>query len=129
MLKVDGETLEEALNTVNAHRETLAPLTDFPLGSHQHLLATLGHATPTCDCYWLADDHCVCVSPEAPCLVAYSDGLYYRAEVLGFAGLNPLEVLVRHVDYGSDDTLPINKYCCPCTPLACHIYRLVSPSL
>ncbi|XP_046903761.1 RING finger protein 17 [Hypomesus transpacificus] len=77
VLKVDGETLEEALNTVNAHRETLAPLTDFPL--------------------------------EAPCLVAYSDGLYYRAEVLGFAGLNPLEVLVRHVDYGSDDTLPINK--------------------
>ena len=59
----------------------------------------------------------------------YSDGMYYRAKVLGFAGLNPLEVLVRHVDYGSDDTLPINKYRCPRTPLAHHMYRRVSLSL
>ncbi|KAK6309769.1 hypothetical protein J4Q44_G00196500 [Coregonus suidteri] len=48
-------------------------------------------------------------SIEAPCLAEYSDGKYYRAKLLGFAGLNPVKVLVRHVDFGSDDTLPTHK--------------------
>ncbi|KAL0963607.1 hypothetical protein UPYG_G00308540 [Umbra pygmaea] len=46
---------------------------------------------------------------EAPCLAQYSDGKYYRAKLLGFAGLNPVKLLVRHVDFGSDDTLPTQK--------------------
>ncbi|KAJ8013110.1 hypothetical protein DPEC_G00049880 [Dallia pectoralis] len=46
---------------------------------------------------------------EAPCLAEYSDGKYYRAKLLGFAGLNPVKLLVRHVDFGSDDTLPTHK--------------------
>uniref|UniRef100_A0A8C7CAS3 Ring finger protein 17 n=1 Tax=Oncorhynchus kisutch TaxID=8019 RepID=A0A8C7CAS3_ONCKI len=46
---------------------------------------------------------------EAPCLAEYSDGKYYRAKLLGFAGLNPVKILVRHVDFGSDDTLPTHK--------------------
>ncbi|KAM6970584.1 RING finger protein 17 [Aplochiton taeniatus] len=46
---------------------------------------------------------------EAPCLAEYIDGKYYRAKLLGFSGLNPVKLLIRHVDFGSDDTLPINK--------------------
>uniref|UniRef100_A0A4W5RKN9 Ring finger protein 17 n=1 Tax=Hucho hucho TaxID=62062 RepID=A0A4W5RKN9_9TELE len=50
-----------------------------------------------------------CTFSTAPCLAEYSDGKYYRAKLLGFAGLNPVKVLVRHVDFGSDDTLPTHK--------------------
>ncbi|KAJ8407109.1 hypothetical protein AAFF_G00287850 [Aldrovandia affinis] len=46
---------------------------------------------------------------EGPCLAEYSDGRYYRAKLLSFEGLNPVRVLVRHVDFGSDDMLPTNR--------------------
>uniref|UniRef100_A0A3B1K7L3 Ring finger protein 17 n=1 Tax=Astyanax mexicanus TaxID=7994 RepID=A0A3B1K7L3_ASTMX len=50
---------------------------------------------------------------EGPCLAEYSDGLYYRAKLLGFTELNPsIKILVRHVDYGSDDILPPCKLRC-----------------
>ncbi|KAI4883302.1 hypothetical protein NFI96_024399 [Prochilodus magdalenae] len=50
---------------------------------------------------------------EGPCLAEYSDGKYYRAKLLGFAGLNPcVQILVRHVDFGSDDILPPFKLRC-----------------
>ncbi|MBN3308188.1 RNF17 protein, partial [Amia calva] len=44
-------------------------------------------------------------SSEAPCLAKYSDGKYYRAKLLKIENFNPVKVLVRHVDYGSDDSL------------------------
>uniref|UniRef100_W5KUQ3 Ring finger protein 17 n=1 Tax=Astyanax mexicanus TaxID=7994 RepID=W5KUQ3_ASTMX len=52
--------------------------------------------------------------PMGPCLAEYSDGLYYRAKLLGFTELNPsIKILVRHVDYGSDDILPPCLRCLP----------------
>ncbi|XP_053090427.1 RING finger protein 17 isoform X2 [Pangasianodon hypophthalmus] len=50
---------------------------------------------------------------EGPCLAEYSDGKYYRAKLLGFSELNPsIQLLVRHVDFGSDDILPLCKLRC-----------------
>ncbi|KAJ8246735.1 hypothetical protein GJAV_G00254800 [Gymnothorax javanicus] len=46
---------------------------------------------------------------EGPCLAEYSDGKYYRAKLLGFEGFNPVKLLVRHVDFGSDDTVPTQR--------------------
>ncbi|XP_067300010.1 RING finger protein 17 isoform X2 [Pseudorasbora parva] len=47
---------------------------------------------------------------EGPCLAEYSDGKYYRAKLLGFSELAPsVKLLVRHVDFGSDDILPVHK--------------------
>ncbi|XP_077073070.1 RING finger protein 17 isoform X4 [Siphateles boraxobius] len=47
---------------------------------------------------------------ECPCLAEYSDGKYYRAKLMGFSEVTPsVKLLVRHVDFGSDDILPVNK--------------------
>ncbi|TRY97078.1 hypothetical protein DNTS_027273, partial [Danionella cerebrum] len=47
---------------------------------------------------------------ESPCLAEYSDGRYYRAKLLGFSEITPsVKLLVRHVDFGSDDNLPLSK--------------------
>ncbi|XP_059355870.1 RING finger protein 17-like isoform X2 [Carassius carassius] len=47
---------------------------------------------------------------ECPCLAEYSDGKYYRAKLMGFSQLTPsVKLLVRHVDFGSDDILPTQK--------------------
>lgn len=43
------------------------------------------------------------------CLAEYSDGKYYRAKILDISSVEPLLILVQHVDYGSDDTLPPTK--------------------
>uniref|UniRef100_I3KFC3 Ring finger protein 17 n=1 Tax=Oreochromis niloticus TaxID=8128 RepID=I3KFC3_ORENI len=49
--------------------------------------------------------------PEGgPCLAAYSDGKYYRARLMKFISVEPVTLLVQHVDFGSDDTLPTSKY-------------------
>ncbi|KAG9330401.1 hypothetical protein JZ751_025522 [Albula glossodonta] len=83
----EGETLEEALDSLNSCVESLPLLTDFPIGTEErHLLAWKG-----------------------PCLAEYSDGKYYRAKLLRFEGLNPVKLLVRHVDFGSDDTVPTQR--------------------
>ncbi|XP_055070435.2 RING finger protein 17 isoform X1 [Misgurnus anguillicaudatus] len=45
-----------------------------------------------------------------PCLAEYSDGKYYRAKLMGFSEVTPaVQLLVRHVDFGSDDTVPVHK--------------------
>ncbi|KAI3356062.1 hypothetical protein L3Q82_017326 [Scortum barcoo] len=44
-----------------------------------------------------------------PCLAEYSDGKYYRARLIKFSSLEPVMILVQHVDFGSDDTLPTSK--------------------
>ncbi|XP_022595844.1 RING finger protein 17 [Seriola dumerili] len=44
-----------------------------------------------------------------PCLAEYSDGKYYRAKLMKFTSVEPVMILVQHVDFGSDDTLPISK--------------------
>ncbi|XP_075961117.1 RING finger protein 17 [Anarhichas minor] len=44
-----------------------------------------------------------------PCLAEYSDGKFYRARMIRFCSVEPVEVLVQHVDFGSDDTLPTRK--------------------
>ncbi|KAG7331453.1 hypothetical protein KOW79_005422 [Hemibagrus wyckioides] len=50
---------------------------------------------------------------EGPCLAEYSDGKYYRAKLLGFSEFKPsIQLLVRHVDFGSDDIVPLCKLRC-----------------
>nr|XP_033473084.1 RING finger protein 17 [Epinephelus lanceolatus]XP_033473085.1 RING finger protein 17 [Epinephelus lanceolatus] len=44
-----------------------------------------------------------------PCLAEYSDGLYYRAKVIKFTSTEPVMIMVQHIDFGSDDTLPTSK--------------------
>ncbi|KTF93026.1 hypothetical protein cypCar_00029060 [Cyprinus carpio] len=57
---------------------------------------------------WDLNTECLCA--ECPCLAEYSDGKYYRAKLLGFSQLTPsVKLLVRHVDFGSDDILPTQK--------------------
>ncbi|KAG7240408.1 hypothetical protein INR49_026979 [Caranx melampygus] len=45
----------------------------------------------------------------APCLAEYSDGQYYRSQLMKITSVEPVTFLVQHVDFGSDDTLPISK--------------------
>ncbi|XP_063744191.1 RING finger protein 17 isoform X1 [Eleginops maclovinus] len=45
----------------------------------------------------------------APCFAEYSDGKYYRAELIQIISVEPVMVLVIHVDYGSNDTVPAIK--------------------
>ncbi|XP_054602581.1 RING finger protein 17 isoform X2 [Nothobranchius furzeri] len=74
---VDGETLDEALDRVNANIHSLPHLSSFP--------------------------------PGGACLAEYSDGHYYRAKLVKFASVEPVKILVQHVDFGSYDTLPPSK--------------------
>ncbi|KAJ0070701.1 hypothetical protein NL108_017887, partial [Boleophthalmus pectinirostris] len=75
--KINGQTLDTALNRVNTAIDKVPRLSCFPRGS--------------------------------PCLVEYSDGKYYRAAIMDISSVDPLLLLVQHVDYGSDDTLPPTK--------------------
>ncbi|XP_049584527.1 RING finger protein 17 isoform X2 [Syngnathus scovelli] len=43
-----------------------------------------------------------------PCLAEYSDGIYYRAKMLEIISAEPVQILIQHVDFGSNDTLPSN---------------------
>lgn len=47
--------------------------------------------------------------PGAPCLAEYSDGNYYRAKLIKITSVDPVRILVQHVDFGSDDTLSTSK--------------------
>ncbi|XP_027147115.1 RING finger protein 17 isoform X2 [Larimichthys crocea] len=84
--EVDGETLDEALSRINANIDSLPQLNSFSCGDISSLLF-----------------------PGGPCLAEYSDGNYYRAKLIRFISAEPIMVLVQHVDFGSDDTLPITK--------------------
>ncbi|XP_065818266.1 RING finger protein 17 [Labrus bergylta] len=45
----------------------------------------------------------------SPCLAEYSDGQYYRAKLIRITSVEPVKILVQHVDFGSDDTLPLSR--------------------
>ncbi|KAM3849961.1 RING finger protein 17-like [Diretmus argenteus] len=47
--------------------------------------------------------------PGSACLAKYSDGKYYRATLMDFVSVDPVRLLIQHVDFGSDDTLPPSK--------------------
>lgn len=67
----------------------------------------IGHVV-LCMCCW---ESLLCLwFPGSPCLAEYSDGQYYRAKLIKFTSVEPVKILVRHVDFGSDDTLPPSKY-------------------
>ncbi|KAM8857152.1 RING finger protein 17 isoform 4-T4 [Synchiropus picturatus] len=76
-LRVDGETLEDALSRINENIDALPRAT--------------------------------CLHEEAQCLAEYSDGRYYRARLIRVVSVEPVMVMVQHVDFGSDDTLPLSK--------------------
>ncbi|XP_068428378.1 RING finger protein 17 isoform X2 [Clinocottus analis] len=44
-----------------------------------------------------------------PCLAQYSDGRFYRAQMNGFSSVEPVRILVQHVDFGSEDPLPLSR--------------------
>ncbi|KAI2660677.1 RING finger protein 17 [Labeo rohita] len=93
-----GESLEEALKRVNENVENLSLLTDFPIEATVKGLEN----------GWMFFIVRLCA--ECPCLAEYSDGKYYRAKLLGFSELTPsVKLLVRHVDFGSDDIIPTHK--------------------
>ncbi|XP_072300260.1 RING finger protein 17 [Eucyclogobius newberryi] len=75
--EINGESLDDALNRINAAIDLVPPLSSFPRGG--------------------------------PCLAEYSDGKYYRAMIMDIISLDPVLVLLQHVDYGSDDTLTTAK--------------------
>ncbi|ROI57083.1 RING finger protein 17 [Anabarilius grahami] len=92
-----GESLEEALKRVNDSVENLSLLTDFPIGAYVCQLVMVYFS--------VFKDF-----SECPCLAEYSDGKYYRAKLLGFSVVTPsVKLLVRHVDFGSDDIIPLHK--------------------
>ncbi|KAM9804538.1 RING finger protein 17 [Neosynchiropus ocellatus] len=76
-VRVEGETLEEALSRINEDIDALPGVT--------------------------------CLNEEAQCLAEYSDGKYYRAKLIRVVSVEPVMVMVQHVDFGSDDTLPLSK--------------------
>ncbi|TNN60930.1 RING finger protein 17 [Liparis tanakae] len=53
-----------------------------------------------------ATQHLTDMRQGGPCLAQYSDGRFYRARVDALSGVEPVRVLVQHVDFGSEDSLP-----------------------
>ncbi|XP_030417159.1 RING finger protein 17 [Gopherus evgoodei] len=47
--------------------------------------------------------------PEMPCLAEYNDGLWYRAKLLSVKEFDPVNILVKFVDYGSTGKLPTSR--------------------
>uniref|UniRef100_A0A3P8VK16 Ring finger protein 17 n=1 Tax=Cynoglossus semilaevis TaxID=244447 RepID=A0A3P8VK16_CYNSE len=47
--------------------------------------------------------------PGCPCLAEYSDLKYYRAKVMEISSVEPVTILVHHVDFGSYDTVPTSR--------------------
>ncbi|XP_028292804.1 RING finger protein 17 isoform X2 [Gouania willdenowi] len=45
----------------------------------------------------------------APCLAEYGDGKYYRARLMDITSVEPAKLLIQHVDFGSDETLPTKQ--------------------
>ncbi|XP_008326680.1 RING finger protein 17 [Cynoglossus semilaevis] len=76
-VKVNGETLEDALARLNQDISSLPPLTNL--------------------------------IPGCPCLAEYSDLKYYRAKVMEISSVEPVTILVHHVDFGSYDTVPTSR--------------------
>uniref|UniRef100_A0A8C9SN89 Ring finger protein 17 n=1 Tax=Scleropages formosus TaxID=113540 RepID=A0A8C9SN89_SCLFO len=72
------------------------------LDSGENLEESLKHVNEAVDTLLPLTDFAI----GRACLAKYSDGKYYRAELLSIEGYNPTQVLVRHVDYGSDDVVP-----------------------
>ncbi|NXX43905.1 RNF17 protein, partial [Tricholaema leucomelas] len=46
---------------------------------------------------------------EMPCLAKYQDDLWYRAKLLSVKGLDPVQILVQFVDYGSFSVVPTKR--------------------
>ncbi|XP_034050572.1 LOW QUALITY PROTEIN: RING finger protein 17-like [Thalassophryne amazonica] len=83
-MEINGETLNEALSRINRDISSLPRLTNFPPGKIPSFFG-------------------------GPCLAEYSDGIYYRAKLMKFTSMELVTLLVQHVDFGSDDTLPTSK--------------------
>ncbi|XP_061648173.1 RING finger protein 17 isoform X1 [Phyllopteryx taeniolatus] len=82
-IPVDGEFLDQHMTRINANVQNLLPLTNFPQ-----------------DNGWLSG---------GPCLAEYIDGNFYRAKMLTIICADPVRILIQHVDFGSDDTVPTSK--------------------
>uniref|UniRef100_A0A3Q2Z490 Tudor domain-containing protein n=1 Tax=Hippocampus comes TaxID=109280 RepID=A0A3Q2Z490_HIPCM len=46
---------------------------------------------------------------RGPCLAEYIDGNFYRAKMLKIISADPVQILIQHVDFGSNDTVPTNR--------------------
>ncbi|XP_056292563.1 RING finger protein 17-like [Pseudoliparis swirei] len=56
-----------------------------------------------------ATQHLTDMRQGGPCLAQYSDGRFYRARINEFSGVEPVRILVQHVDFGSEDSLPPSR--------------------
>ncbi|XP_072541367.1 RING finger protein 17 [Salminus brasiliensis] len=103
-----GKQFRVTVKHLRTPNEVFLSLLDTP-GSDQKqesLQEALNRVNMDTDCLPQLTDFPI----EGPCLAEYSDGKYYRAKLLGFAEFNPsIKILVRHVDFGSDDILPPSK--------------------
>ncbi|XP_066515658.1 RING finger protein 17-like isoform X2 [Hoplias malabaricus] len=98
-----GKHFHVRIKHIRTPNEVFLCLVDAPASEHETLEEALKQANADIDTLPQLTDFPI----EGPCLAEYSDGKYYRAKLLGFSNLSPsLKILVRHVDFGSDDILP-----------------------
>ncbi|XP_048878270.1 RING finger protein 17 isoform X1 [Brienomyrus brachyistius] len=83
----------------------LLDMEDFVEDSEENLEEALAYVNEMVDRLQPLSDFAI----GSPCLAKYSDGQYYRAKILSIKNYNPVQILVRHVDFGSDDTLSTQK--------------------
>ncbi|XP_077436804.1 RING finger protein 17 isoform X2 [Vanacampus margaritifer] len=71
------------------------------------------------------------------CLAEYTDGNFYRAKMLKIISAEPVRILIQHVDFGSNDTVPASLLrrmpakllCFPLQVLKVHVAGFKAPSV
>ncbi|XP_077392521.1 RING finger protein 17 [Festucalex cinctus] len=72
-----------------------------------------------------------------PCLAEYTDGNFYRAKMLKIISVDPVRILIQHVDFGSNDTvttsllrrMPVKLLRFPVHALKVHVAGFKAPSV
>ncbi|KAK3543926.1 hypothetical protein QTP70_031835 [Hemibagrus guttatus] len=105
-----GKSCWVKINHIRTPNEVFLSVLDTPVCEEQESLGeAMSQVNSDIDSLPLLADFPI----EGPCLAEYSDGKYYRAKLLGFSELKPsIQLLVRHVDFGSDDIVPLCKLRC-----------------
>ncbi|XP_062861401.1 RING finger protein 17 isoform X2 [Trichomycterus rosablanca] len=103
-----GKQFWVRITHIRTPNEVFLSLVEPAFCEQEALEETLGKVNQDIDSLPLLTDF-----PIGSCLAEYSDGKHYRAKLLGFSQINPsIQLLVRHVDFGSDDIVPPCKLRC-----------------
>ncbi|XP_061660297.1 LOW QUALITY PROTEIN: RING finger protein 17 [Syngnathoides biaculeatus] len=104
---VNGQCLDEQMTRINVNVQNLLPLNNFPQESCQT------GQPPEPSAYQRKasrpHSHNNWGFSGGPCLAEYVDVKFYRAEMLKIICANPVQILIKHVDFGSDDIVPTSK--------------------